>query len=51
MAEAYAQLPLPLLIGVMVFGVLLVLAACAPTALVDRIHKAIVRRSRAAEPR
>jgi hypothetical protein len=41
--EVYAQLPMPLLIGVMVLGIVLVLLACTPTAWVDRVHKAIRR--------
>ena len=44
MDSAMDQLPIPLMIGVMVLGVVLVLIAVAPTAVVDRFHKAWLRR-------
>ncbi|MBI5085167.1 MAG: hypothetical protein HZB13_11285 [Acidobacteria bacterium] len=44
MREAYDLLPVPLMAGIMIFGIVLVLAACAPTAWVDRVHKFIAKR-------
>lgn len=44
MADIGSLLPLPLMIGIMVLGVVLVLAACAPTAWVDRVHREIKKR-------
>ncbi|MBI5283379.1 MAG: hypothetical protein HY858_16985 [Candidatus Solibacter usitatus] len=44
MREAYDLLPVPLVLGIMIFGIVLVLAACAPTAWVDRAHKYIDKR-------
>ncbi len=43
-SEVYAQLPLPLLIGLMLFGVIAVLIACMPTAWVGRVVEALKRR-------
>ncbi|MBI4890517.1 MAG: hypothetical protein HY821_07815 [Acidobacteria bacterium] len=44
MSEVYAQLPMPLLIGLMLFGTAVVLIACMPTAWVGRVVDALKRR-------
>jgi hypothetical protein len=46
MTEIGSVLPLPLMIGIMVLGVVLVLVACAPTAWVDRAHRKLRERQR-----
>jgi hypothetical protein len=44
MNEAYSQLPIPLMIGMMLFGITVVLIACMPTAWVDRVYRALRKR-------
>lgn len=44
MSEVYGQLPMPLLIGLMLFGITVVLIACMPSAWVDRVYRALKRR-------
>lgn len=44
MNEVYGQLPIPLMIAVMLFGIAVVLIACMPTAWVDRAYKALRKR-------
>ena len=44
MNDAYAQLPIPLMIGMMLFGIVVVLIACTPTAWVDRAYRALRKR-------
>lgn len=46
MQEFFGPLPLPLMIGIMVLGIVVVLLACAPTAWVDRALKQIQKRRR-----
>lgn len=41
MQELFGPLPMPLMMGILVLGVVFVLLACAPTAWVDRAHKKI----------
>ncbi len=44
MQEVYSQLPLPLMIGLMLFGVVVTLVACTPSDWVGRALKAIRKR-------
>jgi hypothetical protein len=51
MTDIGSVLPLPLMIGIMVLGVVLVLVACAPTAWVDRAHREIRKRQQDSKPK
>ncbi len=51
MNEVYSQMPIPLMIGVMLFGITVVLIACTPTAWVDRAYKALRKRFHQPSPR
>lgn len=44
MREFFYPLPIPLVIGIMFLGLVLVLLSCAPTAWVDRAHRKLEKR-------
>lgn len=44
MNEVHAQLPIPLMIGLMLFGIVVVLLACTPTAWLERAYRALRKR-------